>query len=750
MNDEPTTADKLRALPWVYAHGATNAAFCLLTVFGSVFMLFLDELGLNKEQIGLLLALFPFCALLAPFISHWVARAGLKRTYLIFWTCRKLLVALLVGTPWVVAWGGPQAGFYFVGAVLTGFSICRAVAETAFFPWAQEFVPNSFRGRYSAINTVLTTAVGALTIVGTSLVLRTSADLSRFAWLFGIGVVLGLVSVVTAAPIPGGQPMRKEHASRIQWHAMTGVFKDRQFLTYLIAIAVIYLGMYPLAVFVPLYMKQQVGLAPQRVVLLETASMCATFLLAVPWGWATDRYGSKPVMVLNLLLFLGYPLSLWLIPRSSDASLPAALGAMFMVGLVGVGWNIGASRLLFNSLVPPAQRTTYMAVYYAWLGLFSGIGPLIGGWVLEHGVQTPGTWFGLPVDAYTPLMVVYGVSVLIAVALMSVIRVEGEMPALSFVAMFFRGDTIGAVSALISYNAIGGEMRRIAITERLGRTRSELNVNELLGALSDPSFNVRYEAIHSIARTRPHPHLIQALVQVLRGPEPDLGIAAAWALGRLGDRRAIGPLREQLLSDYPLMAARSARALAMLEDHGSLHLLLARLHDELDAGVRCAFASALGALRSPAALRELMVFLRSAPAEPLRHELMLAIARIAGDEHEIVRLCRRVSDDRDTALAQAVQTIRRRMGQSHPRDGVLEADADRSADAFARSDLNEGITCLRNVMTRLVSQPMSEMSAQVLTELSDRLHEYRGERLEYLLLAINMLQTTLAARTPAH
>ena len=747
MSTEPTTVEKLRRLPWLYAHHTSNTVFAFLTVLGSVFILFLDEVQLDKEQIGLVLALLPFCALIAPLIGPWIARVGLKRSYLICWTARKLVVALLITTPWVIHWYGQEAAFYFVGVIVLAFAIWRAVGETAYFPWMQEVVPNSIRGKYSAVNAVVTTLAGALTMIGASLVLRSSDGLPRLIWLFAVGVLFGLISVATVVMIPGGQPVAKDQAHTVRFGAMMQAVRDRQFLKYLVGHAVIFLGMHPLGVFLPLFMKERVGLAPEQVVLLEVAAMCAMALLAMPWGWAADRYGSKPVMVLTLVLFLGFPTSLWVMPRGTNLSMLAALGIMFLMGLVGVGWGIGSSRLLFNSLVPPAHRTAYMAIFYAWMGLFAGIGPLLGGWLLERGANIDAHWLGLPIDAYTPLMVAHIIALVTAVAIFSQIRVEGEMPTLSFAGMFFRGDPIGAVSALISYNVIGEETRRLTTTERLGRSRSPLNVDELIESLSDPSFNVRYEAIHSMARSRAHPRLTDTLIAILQGPEPDLSIAAAWALGRLGDRRAIAPLREQLTCDYPLLAARSARALAMLGDQESLYVLLARLRDELDTGIRCAYASALGALHSPAALHELLAFLREESSESIRQELALALSRIAGDEHEYVRLWRRARHDQSTALAQVMQSIRRKIAQAVPGRPDLTALAGRGGTAFADGDLQQGIVHLRDLIQHMSAHSLPESALQVLAEAQQRLNEFGSGRMEYLILSINVLNKALNKHT---
>ena len=52
MASEPTTMEKLRGMPWSIATFVSNTFFVQFTFFGSVFPLFLAELGLSKGQVS--------------------------------------------------------------------------------------------------------------------------------------------------------------------------------------------------------------------------------------------------------------------------------------------------------------------------------------------------------------------------------------------------------------------------------------------------------------------------------------------------------------------------------------------------------------------------------------------------------------------------------------------------------------------------------------------------------------------------
>src|SRR5215208_5916385 len=96
---QPTQYEKIRAIPWSLSYDVANTFFVQLTFFGSVFILFLNELGLNESQIGVLLAILPFLSLLSLFITPPVAKAGYKKTFLGGMAVRNLFTAGLLLVP---------------------------------------------------------------------------------------------------------------------------------------------------------------------------------------------------------------------------------------------------------------------------------------------------------------------------------------------------------------------------------------------------------------------------------------------------------------------------------------------------------------------------------------------------------------------------------------------------------------------------------------------------------------------------
>ncbi len=737
MSTEHTTVEKLRGLRWSIISNAMNTVFVQFTFFGSVFVLFLDALGLSKTQMGFLLSLLPFFGLVALFVAPAVARFGYKRTYLTFFGVRNVAAAGLLFTPWVLSRYGSQAALLYVAVIVALFAMLRAVGVTASFPWVQEYVPNNVRGKYTATNNIFTTLTGFVAVTVAGFVLARTQGLTGFMILIGTGVVFGLISVAFAALIPGGAPGADRGGEGTGRDLGTAI-RDRDFLAYLASVGLLTLVTVPLGSFLPLFMQEQVGLDASKVVWLQTGTLLGSLVSSYLWGWAADRYGSIPVTLYGLGLRALLPICWMLMPRHSDWSLYVALGVALLQGIADMGWGIGSGRLLYVRIVPPDKRTDYMALYYAWIGIVGGVSQLMGGRILDYTQGLSGQFFFLPVDPFLPLFLAGVVLPMVSFLLLRSVHEEAGVGMGEFAGIFLRGNPFLAMSSMIRYHLAKDEHATVLMTERLGQAKSPLTVEELLEALADPRFNVRFEAIISIARMMPDPRLTAALIQILEGTELALTVVAAWALGRIGDPAAIPALRRALDSDYRSVRAHSARALGALGDREIAPLLLERLLHEEDKGLQMAYASALGNLRVVEATGPLLQILDTMANEGARLELALSLGRIVGEEHNFIQLVRQVRGDAGTAMAQAVASLKRKAEKRV--NAGLPAALDACADLLARNNLAAGTRQLAQILERLPTDSLRPWSAAILAECRAHLAQDGVDRMEYAILALHVLQ----------
>ena len=736
---EPTTVEKLRGLPWSILSNTTNTIYAQFTVFGSVFVLFLSYLNMDKTQIGFMLSLIPFAGLVALFIAPAVGRFGFKRTYVLFFGVRKVVTIGLLLTPWIAANFGSRGLLIFITLIMAGFSLSRAIAETGFYPWVQEYIPNSVRGKYSATNSIYTTIAGLAAVTAASYVLDRATGLNGYMLLISVGIVFGFISVWAASRIPGGAPVeRTEEASN--WQGMMAAARDRNFVRYLIGAALITIGSVPMISFLPLFMQEVVGLSEGQAVLLQSGALVGNLVSSLPWGWASDRYGSKPVMISGLAMKILLPILWFTLPRDTFLSFSLALGISVLLGISDMAWGIGSGRLLFVSVVPPTRKMEYMPLYYAWVGVIGGTSQLIGGYLIDlfEGIQ--GELLGFALNAYTPLFLLGLVLTIATMLLLMGMRADNVFGVGEFAGMFFRGNPFQAVTAMVRYYSAKDERSTVSVTERLGLTRSPLAVEELVEALRDPRFNVRIEAIISVARMPPDPRLTAGLIEVFNGTELALQAMSAWALGRTGDPDALPTLRKGLNSQHLSIRAHCARALGAQRDRTMIPELQSRLLVEKDKGLQMAYASALGNMRAEEAVDDLLALLDRTQNPGARLELGLSLARIAGDEHVYINLLRHMREDQDTTTAQVLGDFRRRiervriLGREHVQELVA------STDAFARGQREEGIQLMCRALRALPPGAFTTTGAKILEECLCQLEKSGAAHIEYLLLTFHVLE----------
>ena len=165
--------------------------------------------------------------------------------------------------------------------------------------------------------------------------------------------------------------------------------------------------------------------------------------------------------------------------------------------------------------VPPAHKENYMTLAYASDGIIGGGATFLAGLLLQFlDAHTP-MLGGVRVDSYDTLFVICAVVVTTSALAFASLKESGATGVRAFFANFGSGSAIRALLAIPSYGALTSEDRRKELTYGFGGTRSSLVKEELIAALSDPSFDVRHEAIQSLGRLPPGPAVIKALESML-------------------------------------------------------------------------------------------------------------------------------------------------------------------------------------------------------------------------------------------
>jgi NNP family nitrate/nitrite transporter-like MFS transporter len=733
---EVTNLEKMRGLPWVVVMSTANSIFAVLTLFGSAAVLFLNQLQFSNTQIGLTLGVLYITGVFSVFLIRFASRVGYKRIFQIFMSARAVVVVLLLFAPTIWEEFGQEAVFLYVLCIVGLFALFRTIALTGWRPWAREYVPDAVRGKFTAISNIGTSLAGFLTVLAAGWVIGDGGELKNFMYLFAASVLFAGISVAASRRVPGGAIVPAEKGSR-NIKEIFATLKDNAFLLYLIGTGLITLGTEPMTAFTPLYLSEEVGLSDGNTIYIQAAAMLGGILTSYLWGWAADRYGSKPVMMWGVFFLSAVPLLWFAIPRQHTLSLELAVGISLFSGVARYGFRIGMSRMLFVNIVPEMKSGDYMAVFTTWDGITWALSQVTGGWILDTAQGVSGQLWIFTVDSYVILFLLAFLVPLLSAWLMNRIKASSEVSTGKFAAMFFHGNPIMAFSSMIRFQLAEDERSIVGVTEQLGQSRSPLTVEELLEALADPRFNVRFEAIISIARTEPDSRLTHALCTMLERGEPALSVIAAWALGRIGDQSAIFVLRDGLKAPYRSVQAYSARALGTLQDLEVKPELLARIKDERDSGLKMAYTSALSKMGAVEAIPEMLALLADTDDQFLRMEIALALGRLMSDEGDFVRLLRSVRQDPGMAASQLLIEVERKIDSSF--GGEVHVKLEECIYAFARNELDSGVERLVELTLALDDGRFSDPVSQVLVGCAENLKSGGIDRPDFLVLLLHTL-----------
>ncbi|MCE5341170.1 MAG: MFS transporter [Planctomycetaceae bacterium] len=756
MTAIPTNAERKRSLPWWLAAGMLDNVR-ISFVFGPVLVLFLDALQFGRGQIGFLLALPLFFQVLAIFVVPMIERIGYKLSCIIFFGMRTTILLGLLFTPTVAAVHGTSGAFLWVAFVMLVFSFALVAGLTAAGPWSQEILPTNIRSKIIALNTFLCSLVVLTATCFAGFWIKRSDNLSGFMFLIGTGSIIGILSVICHGFFPGGGSIKRKGHSKEHFLNMLKAFKDKDFVGLLWGIAIFIFIVQGVASFIPLYMKDIIGIDAGDVIYLTMWTTAGTLIAVYFWGWAADRFGGKPVFVTGVMFHILMPFLWYAIPRNAgNASFYSAVVVSFIGGILCVAYLIGIDRYLFLTIFPPDKKTSYHSVWFAWTGFFAGMGPLAVGLALKffHGLDASNiSLLHIKVNSFLPIFAAHIIMPAIAIYVISKIKQDSETTAKTFVGQLFESvpfGLFGSLSSIMRYRWAGEEQERIETTRDLGRLDSPFNADELIEAIKDPSFDVRYEAIVAMASRKPSHRTVMALTDVLNGFDIELSATASWALGQIGDKEAIPALRNQLEAPYRILRARSARALAGLDDKEIAPHLHELLKTESDHALKTAYASALGTLKYMPALQDVLTLLSEAKNETFRGELALAVAKIIGSERTYIKLYRNAQSDWSTTVYEAMTKMKKPMQKLDLSEDLLEL-VTICADCFAAEKPSLSDELMWPIFEALQKDSIDKNFRPVFMELSKRLEQFGTSRREYILLAIHTcdvwLRTNIAIRT---
>ena len=493
-------------------------------------------------------------------------------------------------------------------------SISGMMVNSIYNDWLAEMVPADSRGFFFAKRNAIAAAVGAAVGLIGAFVLDYFRSANQegvgFAFVFGIAFLCAAVSLamfMRMRDVPRSHPVRENLMQGIK--AISHPFRDRQFCKVLLFLGLFTLGQVFAGNLFVAYALETLKLDFKVIQAMVVAFAAGNVLSARYWGFLSDKYGNKPMLMLVGTLLATNPLP-WIfsIPGHDLYNAILLIGAHVFMGAI---WGCVA-LCQFNLMLAtakPEDRANYIGAGLTVTALVGGFAPLAGATLmnaLRHSLEVP--------LAYK--IVFTSAIVLRIFAMFFLLRVQEKGAAtVKETLSSLRGMTPRNMRAMRSLQRTGsGEERAEAIHE-VGSRGVSIASDEIIKALHDPLPSVRRQAAMAVARLQ-DPRAAGELIHQIEEHPDLLEEETIEALGALGNDEAVPALCKMLGNPSPLLRRAAARALGKVAGPGNADAESALRHAAGDINDPDLRRAALQALRVMGARDAAQVF-RDALKDPL-------------------------------------------------------------------------------------------------------------------------------------
>lgn len=336
-------------------------------------------LGANSFQIALLSAI-PSLVTGFGFLSGYLVRRAGERKNLLIWTAGVGRSVFIVLVPFLLLRMKVSIVLFFATVAVS--SLIMTIAGTVWQAWITDLVPEERRGRFFGLRNAIHSILGVTAAYGAGRGMdwlkAQGHEPLGYALAFGLAVIFGLVStlLLVRQPEPELPPLPRLSLRE----TFLGPFKEPQFSKLILFLTVWFITGTLASPFYIVHMMKNLHFSFAAIGVYSMIGGVTGMVMQLLWGRAIDRFGARPVTVLNFALVGVMPL-LWLF-ATPTFRLPI-WGDALMNGLVWSGASLGLWNLLLELADNPAHRESYFAIYSAVTGLGAFAASMLSGVIAQ-------------------------------------------------------------------------------------------------------------------------------------------------------------------------------------------------------------------------------------------------------------------------------------------------------------------------------------------------------------------------------
>ncbi len=629
--------------------------------FGSVWFLFAsaqqllillvkNHLGASSAELGLFLGAMNLVSIfhLAAIVIY-AHRKTIKPFYLTMGFIHRSHTFLIAAASFYAAAGGDKRLCLYIvmgSSIMT--YILANTAGSGWWTWINQLLPSNRRSSYFGKRSAAAQTANIIAFFTATIMLDLFSDKVFFVFgcIYTIAAISGLTEHILNIPIPEPASAQDNKAPFKTASFFQPLF-DKNFRRFCIVAGLSLLGiMVSAPFFVPMITDPaQIG-APVTWLGIMFAISQLVWILVIPfWGTMMDRFGRKPVTMIGMLspfTYIGY---LFLTPSNYHILLPiiALTGGIFSPALFE-----GLNQVML-SLLPKKNQTAYIAWYWASLGVIQGLGPIIGGYLL----QITGS---IQIPVYTTLLII-----ILAFIMLNSIQIGKE---LKFRRLVSTISSPSIIRAYVNMPIIGKSTNRAKVGNALKNMKTSqgsLAMDEIIIRLEDADDDVREEAVKALGRIGGET-AEEVLISNMCNPESTVRDDCAKSLGLLNSVRAVPFLIDMLNSNDEKLVKTSVRALGRIDSKESTRALMSIIHEPRSIMLKVTSAESLSVKQERMViLHEILKLCEQTSNAVIKKQLYISVGNIVGRPGEFYTYLTGTEQAREDAVQRLFRSISRHL-----------------------------------------------------------------------------------------
>ena len=343
-------------------------------------------LGANNAEVGILSSIPNlFITLSQVFAGKFIEKRGRKNVAESLSFIQKLVWIPIIFIPIYFL----KEGIFLFILLLTISQVVLSLANTAWYSWMGNLVPEKIRGSYFGKRTTVQAAFSFSTTLLAGWILGLTKDLLSFSVVFFLAFIFGVISYSYLTKIPDSKDIENKSNKKIEiLDFLREIKKYSNFHPFTKHMALLSFAVNLASPFFTVYMLNVMGIGYQWYGIIIASEILTRILMLRYWGRLSDKFGDRTIMTLCNILIVFYPL-LFLFAKTPFHLILVSIFS----GMAWSGFDLTAFNYLLD-VTPPDKRPSYISHYKMAVGTALFLGPLIGGLLSQYFVNVTILWLG--------------------------------------------------------------------------------------------------------------------------------------------------------------------------------------------------------------------------------------------------------------------------------------------------------------------------------------------------------------------